>query len=166
MTSTHLPSLLSQPRPPARGLRLRNRPLQTTAWSDVGWQLLLAAGLGPIARLIRQSSSMALPQLIADEVVADAAFVDGSHRFPEVFVDLYFLRRIVRPGGLVVVDDHWWPSVRTAERYFEKNMGWQVVLGAFDGGTTDQASGEPRTRALRLHDPSFEPAFEDFQPFH
>jgi hypothetical protein len=56
--------------------------------------------------------------------------------------------------------------VRTAERYFEKNMGWQVVLGAFDGGTTDQASGEPRTRALRLPDPSFEPAFEDFQPFH
>ncbi len=87
-------------------------PLQATAWSDVGWQLLQSAGLGPVARLIQQPSSLALPQLIAEELVADAAFVDGSHRFHEVFVDLYFLRKIVRPGAFVVVDDHWWPSVR------------------------------------------------------
>ncbi len=86
---------------------------------------------------------MALPQLIAEQVTADAAFVDGSHRFHEVFVDLYFLRKIVRPGGLVVLDDHWWPSVRTAERYFELNMGWRVVPGAFDHGTVDQETGTP-----------------------
>jgi predicted O-methyltransferase YrrM len=140
-------------------------PLQSVVWADVGWHLLQSAGLGAIARLIELPSSMALPQLIGEGVVADAAFVDGSHRFHEVFVDLYFLRKIVRPGGLVVVDDHWWPSVRTAERYFETNMGWQAIPGALAGGTTDQASGESRARALRLPDPSFEPAFEDFQPF-
>jgi hypothetical protein len=84
----------------------------------------------------------------------------------EVFIDLYFLRKIVRPGGLIVLADHWWPSVRTAERYFETNMGWLVVPGAFDGGTTDQAGEQPRAHALRLPNPAFEPAFEDFQPFH
>ena len=140
-------------------------PLQSVAWHGVGWQLLQSAGLAPIARLIEEPSSMALPLLIGEGVVADAAFVDGSHRFHEVFVDLYFLRKIVRPGGLVVVDDHWWPSVRTAARYFERNMGWQVVPDAFVGGTSDVASGERRARALRLPDPSFEPAFEDFAPF-
>jgi hypothetical protein len=61
-----------------------------------------------------------------------------------------------RSGGLVVMDDHRWPSVGTAARYFELNMGWRVVAGAFDG---------ERLRALRLPDPPFEPAFEDFQPF-
>ena len=140
-------------------------PLQTDVWADVGWQLLEAAGLGAISRLIQLPSSLALPQLISEGVVADAAFVDGSHRFHEVFVDLYFLRKIVRPGGLIVLDDHWWPSVRTAERYFEKNMGWQAVPTALAGGSIDQGSGEPRVRALRLPDPSFEPAFEDFQRF-
>jgi hypothetical protein len=35
-------------------------PLETTSWSNAGWQLLQSAGLGPIARLIQQSSSMAL----------------------------------------------------------------------------------------------------------
>jgi predicted O-methyltransferase YrrM len=140
-------------------------PLQATEWSNVGWRLLRSAGLDAIARLVLQPSSLALPQLIAEGIAADAAFVDGSHRFHEVFVDLYFLRKIVRPGGLVVLDDHWWPSVRTAEHYFELNMGWRAVPGAFDHGTVDQATGRPRVQALRLPDPPFEPAFERFQPF-
>jgi hypothetical protein len=64
-----------------------------------------------------------------------------------------------------VLDDHWWPSVRTAARYFELNLGWQVVPGAFDAGTLDPATGRPRLRVLRLPDPPFEPSFEDFRPF-
>jgi predicted O-methyltransferase YrrM len=139
-------------------------PLQATEWSDVGWRMLRAAGLDTIARLVQQASSMALPGLIADGLVADAAFVDGSHRFHEVFVDLYFLRKIVRPGGVIVLDDDWWPSVRTAERYFEVNMGWRVVPDAFASGTIDQATGRTRLRARRLPDPAFEPSFQDFQP--
>jgi hypothetical protein len=108
---------------------------------------------------------MALPQLIAEGLTADAAFVDGSHRFHEVFVDLYFLRKIVRPSGVIVLDDHWWPSVRTAAHYFEVNMGWRVVPGTFDAGTIDQTTGRTRAQALRLPDPAFEPSFERFQPF-
>jgi predicted O-methyltransferase YrrM len=140
-------------------------PLQATEWSDVGWQLLRSAGLDPIARLILQPSSTALPRLLEDGFTADAAFVDGSHRFHEVFVDLYFLRKLVRPGRIIVLDDHWWPSVRTAARYFELNMGWRVVPDAFANGTVDQETGDPRMQALRLPDPPVEPAFERFQPF-
>jgi predicted O-methyltransferase YrrM len=140
-------------------------PLQATEWSNVGWRMLRSAGLDAIARLVLEPSSLALPRLVAEGVAADAAFVDGSHRFHEVFVDLYFLRKIVRPGGLIVLDDHWWPSVRAAERYFEVNMGWRVVPGAFDRGTVDQETGRARVQALRLPDPPFEPAFERFQPF-
>ena len=140
-------------------------PLQATEWSNVGWQMLRSAGLDTIARLVLQPSSMALPQLITEGFTADAAFVDGSHRFHEVFVDLYFLRKVVRPEGVIVLDDHWWPSVRTAAHYFETNMGWRVIPGAFDGGTIDQETGRTRARALRLPNPPFEPDFDRFQPF-
>ena len=140
-------------------------PLQATEWSNVGWRMLRSAGLDSMARLLLQPSSLALARLVGEGLTADAAFVDGSHRFHEVFVDLYFLRRIVRPGGIVVLDDHWWPSVRTAEHYFEVNMGWRAVPGAFEAGTIDHATGYPRLRALRLPDPPFEPAFERFQAF-
>jgi hypothetical protein len=64
-----------------------------------------------------------------------------------------------------VLDDHCGRSVRTAEHYFEVNMGWRVILGAFDGGTIDHATGRTRVQALRLPNPPFEPAFEHLQPF-
>jgi predicted O-methyltransferase YrrM len=149
----------------ARPLHLVIDPFQATEWSNVGWRLLQSAGLDAIARLVLEPSSLALPQLVAQGLVADAAFVDGSHRFHEVFVDLYYLRKIVRPGGIIVLDDHHWPSVRTAEHYFEVNLGWRAVPGALNGGTVDPETGQERLRALRLPSPSFEPDFERFQPF-
>jgi predicted O-methyltransferase YrrM len=149
----------------ARPLHVVIDPFQATEWSNVGWRLLQAAGLDTIARLVLEPASLALPPLVAQGLVADAAFVDGSHRFHEVFVDLYFLRKIVRPGGIVVLDDHHWPSVRTAAHYYEVNMGWRAVPGAFDRGTVDPGTKQTRLRALRLPDPSFEPDFERFQPF-
>jgi predicted O-methyltransferase YrrM len=149
----------------SRPLHVIIDPLQATEWSNVGWQMLRSAGLDTIARLVLQPSSMALPRLVAEEFTADAAFVDGSHRFHEVFVDLYFLRKVVRPGRIIVLDDHWWPSVRTAEHYFELNMGWRAVSGAFDAGTIDHETGRTRLQALRLPNPPFEPSFEHFQPF-
>jgi hypothetical protein len=57
------------------------------------------------------------------------------------------------------------PPVRSAARYFEPNMGWSVVPGAFDSGTIDAQTGRARLLALRLPNPPFEPAFEHFQPF-
>jgi predicted O-methyltransferase YrrM len=155
-------------------------PFQRTAYHDVGWNLLIRAGLDRIAELIREPSSQALPRLLAEGLVADAAFVDGSHRFHEVFVDLYYLRKIVKPGGLIVLDDDWAPSIRTAVRYFERNLGWTVIPGAFDGGTritegvttgeqmtrnSGAVAGNPRCRAIRLPAERFEPAFDDFRQF-
>ncbi|MFI9808614.1 class I SAM-dependent methyltransferase [Streptomyces sp. NPDC052301] len=146
-------------------------PFQARDWCNVGWDLLCSAGLDAIASLVLAPSSIALPQLLVEGLVADAAFVDGSHRFHEVFVDLYFLRKIVRPGGLIVVDDDWAPSVRTAVRYFERNLGWSVIADAFPlEAVTVEGAGPPagprtRFRALRLPDPSFEPPFEEFDAF-
>ncbi len=68
-------------------------------------------------------------------------------------MDLYFLRKLVRPGGLVILDDASWPSVAAALRYFELNLGWRPV----------EMPG--RLTARRLPDEPFEPAFTDFKPF-
>jgi hypothetical protein len=86
-------------------------------------------------------------------LMSDAAFVDGSHRFHEVFVDLYFLRKLVRPGGLIILDDATWPSVATAVRYFDLNLGLRPV----------NIAGRLTTR--RLPDELVEPAFTDFKSF-
>jgi predicted O-methyltransferase YrrM len=146
-------------------------PFQECTWSNVGWESLRSAGLDSIATLMLTPSSIALTQLATEGLIADAAFVDGSHRFHEVFVDLYFLRKIVRPGGLIVMDDNWALSVRTAARYYEQNLGWIAIPDAFVSGTLWTidtglaAEALPRCRAFRLPDPSFEPPFAEFRAF-
>lgn len=124
-------------------------------FDDAGWKVLVAAGLSGLCSLERERSQLALARLSANAFVADAAFVDGSHIFHNVFVDLFFLRELVRPGGLVILDDCDWPSVATAARYFEVNADWQLER-------EDQVT---RLRAYRLPDPRVEPRFEDFEPF-
>lgn len=125
------------------------------SFHDAGWETIVSAGLSDICTLLAERSQLALPRLVVERFVSDAAFVDGSHIFHNVFVDLYFLRELVRPGGLVVVDDCQWPSVATAVRYFEINAGWQP----------HQVGDRTRLRAFRLPDPQIEPGFESFRPF-
>jgi hypothetical protein len=113
----------------------------------------LAEG-GP-ERMRPERSQLALPRLLAEGFVADAAFVDGSHIFHNVFVDLFFLRELVRPGGVVILDDCHWASVATAVRYFELNTGWR----------REPIDPDSRLRAYRLPEARREPRFEDFVSF-
>ena len=128
-------------------------PFQASAYDNVGWDVMNAAGLAAQTTLVGEASSVALAHLTSVRFTADAAFVDGSHRFHEVFVDLYFLRKLIRPGGLIILDDAAWPSVATALRYFDVNLGWQPVSIA------------GRLTARRLPDEFVEPAFTEFKPF-
>lgn len=131
-------------------------PFQESGYLNAGWDSVCAAGLDQISELFMEPSQIVLPRLVTDGFVADAAFVDGSHHFHNVFVDMYFLWKLVKPGGLIILDDYHWPSVGTAARYYETNLGWEPVLP--DGG-------QSRTRVLRLPDPLIEPPFTAFEPF-
>lgn len=128
-------------------------PYQGSSYGDVGWEAMHAAGFAASSTLITDSSSIALARLTSEGFAADAAFVDGSHRFHEVFVDLYYLRKLVRPGGLIILDDATWPSVAAALRYYEINLGWRA----------EPLSG--RLEARRLPAELTEPPFTEFTPF-
>ena len=132
-------------------------PFQDSGFRDAGWEVIRSAHLDGVAMLLREQSQIALPRLAAQGMSADAAFVDGSHVFHNVFIDLYYLHMIVRPGGLVILDDYWWPGVAMAARYFETNLGWQPHA------ITNSTPG--RLRALRLPDPPVMPGFKELTPF-
>jgi len=120
-----------------------------------GWSAIVEAGISGICSLFEERSQIVLPRLLSDGLVADAAFVDGSHIFHNVFVDLFYLRELVCPGGLVVLDDCRYASVATAIRYFEVNTGWRP----------EPMLASTRLRAFRLPNPLTEPNFESFKPF-
>jgi predicted O-methyltransferase YrrM len=75
---------------------------------------------------LAEESQLALPRLAGEGRQFDLAVVDGNHRFDAVFVDLVYLGRLLRPGGIVFLDDYHLPGVARAASFFLANLGWAV----------------------------------------
>jgi Methyltransferase domain len=88
-------------------------PYQATRFSDLGLQFL-------------DESGISLPRFLDEARIFDLAFVDGNHRFDSIFVDLFYLERLVRPEGIVILDDYQLPGVARAALFFTSNLGWTV----------------------------------------
>lgn len=132
-------------------------PFQAKNWDDAGIVLAEQAGVASIVRLWREDSTLGLPRLIGESDTYDFGFVDGGHHYEHVFLDTYFMTRLVRPGGLIVVDDVWMPAIRTAVDYFVTNLGLRIepIL----------EPGAKRFVALRLPDKPQKRAWDFFAPF-
>jgi predicted O-methyltransferase YrrM len=109
-------------------------PFQAESWNGAGLRTLREAGVEELVEVIEEESQLALPRLVSEGREFDFAFVDGDHRFEGVFLDLYFMTRLVKSGGVVVVDDMWMPSVRTAVAYVERNLGAALEPDALPDG--------------------------------
>jgi predicted O-methyltransferase YrrM len=101
-------------------------PYQATRFSDCGLQVLEQAGVLGLVEHHAEESQLALPRLLGEARVFDLAFVDGNHRFDGIFVDLVYLGRLVRPGGIIVLDDYQLPAVARAVSFFLKNLSWTL----------------------------------------
>ena len=107
-------------------------PNQLTGYASAGLRVLERAGVTDLVEFHAEESQLLLPRLAAAGRCFDLAFVDGNHRFDYVFVDLFFLRRLVRRGGIVVLDDYNLPGIRRAAAFFVTNTGWTLETTAVD----------------------------------
>lgn len=101
-------------------------PNQETRFSNCGLQFLEEAGVSQLVEFRATASEFALPRMLAEGRRFDLAFVDGNHRFDGVFLDLIYLGRLVRPGGIIFLDDYQLPSVARAVSFCTTNLGWTV----------------------------------------
>lgn len=147
-------------------------PFQEESWKGAGLRTLRDAGVESFVEVIEEESQLALPRLVSDGRQFDFAFVDGDHRFEGVFLDLYYMTRLVKPGGLVVVDDMWMPAVRMAVAYVEKNLAAILEPDALPGGfkwrrrpvSRGLPSGTGDTAVLRLPSERPELHWDEFVP--
>lgn len=147
-------------------------PTEGPHWKNAGLRLVESAGASGLVELIEEESSVALPRLFAEGERFDFAFIDGDHRFDPAFVDLYFMTRMVRPGGLILVDDMWMAPVRLVVAYFEANLELELLPDACEGafrwsrrprrGVRD---GSGRMAVLRTPDPAFDRPWDHFVDF-
>jgi predicted O-methyltransferase YrrM len=99
-------------------------PHQRARFADCGLQFLDEAGVADLVEHHAEESQIVLPRLLGEGLRFDLAFVDGNHRFDGVFLDLVYLGRLVRPGGIVFLDDYQLPAVARAASFFVTNLGW------------------------------------------
>jgi predicted O-methyltransferase YrrM len=120
-------ALLEVGRPGARHVVVEGYP---SDFGGAGPRTLRDAGVEDMVEQVHEESQLALPRFAAEGRSFDLALIDGDHRFEGVFLDLCFADRLVRPRGLVIVDDLWMPPIRLAVSYVERNLGWELLPGA------------------------------------
>src|ERR1043166_7728871 len=98
-------------------------PFQTSFWDDAGAVAVERAGLEGFLDLRRSFSSLELPQLLLRDAMFDLVYIDGSHLFEDVFVDFYYVARLLAPGGIVAFDDCSDPNVAKVLAFIRKNLG-------------------------------------------
>jgi predicted O-methyltransferase YrrM len=108
-------------------------PYQATRFAGCGLQFLEEAGLTELVEHHSEESQVVLPRLLSEGRSFDLAFVDGNHRFDAVFLDLVYLGRLVRAGGIVFVDDYQLRGVARAVSFCLTNLGWTLEQTSADG---------------------------------
>jgi predicted O-methyltransferase YrrM len=118
--------LLTNGDPNAKHVAIDPGQLPEKAYASCGLEILNKAGLSPIIEFYGDESQIILPQLLKQGREFDLAFIDGNHRFDYVFLDLYYLGRLIRKGGIIILDDYNLPGIERAASFFIKNLKWKI----------------------------------------
>lgn len=117
---------------------------QLTAFDDVGRIKLQEAGLSDYVEVREQLSAVALPKMVEENLKFGLVYIDGSHRFEDVFCDFYFVRCVMPVGGYVLFDDSAHSEVAKVVRFIRKNLG-----GTFEPIPISRYRGPSRIRRLK-----------------
>jgi predicted O-methyltransferase YrrM len=99
------------------------------AWCDhAGVRTIRESGMAAFTRVLLEESCVSLGRMLQQGERFDLAFIDGGHHFDHKFIDAFFALRLVRPGGLVVLDDHWLPATQMILAFFTTNLGIQLEM--------------------------------------
>ena len=96
-------------------------PFQLGLWDNCGLNALEAAGLSGYVDFRPAFSSLELPKLLQEGSHFDLVYIDGSHLIEDVFVDAYFVMRLLSEGGIAAFDDSTNPHVRKVLRFIRTN---------------------------------------------
>src|SRR5262249_31381569 len=120
----------------------------------IGLLNLQRAGYDDLIDFHSVLSYKALPFLIEESNAIDFAFIDGQHTFDYVLVDFFLVDKLLRPGGIVVLDDLTYPSIRSACRYVLLNLPYKCVgppsrMSALQKLAARVSAGTPLRRVLK-----------------
>ena len=115
-----------------KGQHIAIDPYESLVWDDCGLVAIERSGLCGYLDFRAGPSSLELPKLISEGRRIDLVYIDGSHLFEDVFVDFYFVSKLLGDGRILLFDDRTNPHVRKVRRFVRTNLAESFVL--FDLG--------------------------------
>jgi predicted O-methyltransferase YrrM len=97
-------------------------PFQMTVWDEAGLLAVEKAGLAGFLDVRPTFSHLELPALLSQKTAFDLVYIDGSHLFEDVFVDFYYIARLLNSHGVVVFDDCADPNVAKVLGFAANNL--------------------------------------------
>lgn len=101
-------------------------PNQSSDWKNIGVNNLRRAGFQNFT-LFEEPSEYLLPKLAANGTVLDFAFIDGWHTFDHTLIDFFYINKMLKTGGLVVIDDVGMDSINKVVRFIANYPCYQLV---------------------------------------
>jgi predicted O-methyltransferase YrrM len=102
-------------------------PFERTLYKSIGLLNVKKAGLSDVLEFHEAYSHIALPQLLEIGERFDFAFIDGDHLFDYTLVDFFYIDKLLRPGGHIMFDDTWMPSVRRVLTFVLRNKNYRLA---------------------------------------
>ncbi len=161
---------------------------QTASVGGAALASLKRAGLDSCFELLEGPSHLMLPKLVEKGVVLDLGFIDAWHTFDYTLLDFFYIDKMLRPGGVVLLHDRSWPSKRKVIRFIKTHRrdkelpvgpahrtfprwlrhlaaaSWHWLRGAPFGIVLSAVVNRPEIAAfLKLE--SFEPDYRFFRNF-
>lgn len=97
-------------------------PFQATVWNSNGVSRIATEGYEAHFHFLEHYSAVALPDLLHQNKQYDLIYIDGSHLFEDVLVDLYYSLRLIPVDGFIMFDDCTDKHVRKVIRFVESNL--------------------------------------------
>jgi len=104
-------------------------PNYRTQWNGIGEANLQRADIDYF-ELQTEFSELALPKLLSEEKKYDLIFIDGFHTMDQTLLDIYYGNRLLKVGGIMVIDDVLIEPVNKAVRYLSNYPAYKNIGGA------------------------------------
>lgn len=101
-------------------------PFQSSDWQNIGKNNLEKAGFKNFT-IYEERSELILPMLVKEGRVLDFAFIDGWHTFDHTLIDFFYLNRMLKVGGIIVIDDVQMTAVNKVTRYIHNYPCYEFV---------------------------------------
>ncbi|SDC83024.1 Methyltransferase domain-containing protein [Algoriphagus faecimaris] len=109
-------------------------PFQNSHWEGIGLNNLVREGFDNFS-FIEGYSEIELPKLLSENRKFDFALIDGYHTFDHTLLDFYYIERMIKPGGIIAIDDSSWLSIRKVISYilnFDNIEIDKIIFEKFD----------------------------------